>query len=186
MNPQQVSSVISRFIALLGGINVGGHRVAMPTLRTHFEALGFTGVRTIIASGNVLFDTPRRGAGALEEEIEQQLLASLGFAVPTFIRTVTVLEEVAACEPFPDFDPTAGHTVSVIFLKRALSVDTQRALVALRTPVDELQVRGREVYWLSRGRTSDSQIDWRRTARSLQLPPMTVRNMKTVRRLLAG
>ena len=46
-----------RYIALLRGINVGGHRVAMVDLRRHFAGLGLTNVGSYIQSGNVFFDS---------------------------------------------------------------------------------------------------------------------------------
>ena len=56
----------TRYVAFLRAINVGGHVVKMDRLRNLFEALGFSGVRTFIASGNVLFDSAARNTGALE------------------------------------------------------------------------------------------------------------------------
>ncbi len=60
---------MQRYIALLGGINVGGHRVKMAHLRALFEALGFEHVETLIASGNVIFETARTDVSALETQI---------------------------------------------------------------------------------------------------------------------
>ena len=47
-----------RYIAFLRALNVGGHTVKMDHLRSLFEALGFGGVESFIASGNIIFDTP--------------------------------------------------------------------------------------------------------------------------------
>ena len=51
---------MQRYFALLRGINVGGHRIKMDRLRKLVEALGFEQVETFIASGNVIFSSPRR------------------------------------------------------------------------------------------------------------------------------
>ncbi len=45
------------YIALLGGINVGGHNVKMEHLRQLFTQLGFANVRSYIQTGNVFFET---------------------------------------------------------------------------------------------------------------------------------
>ena len=66
-----------RYVALLGGINVGGHRVKMTELRAVFEALGFQNVATFIASGNVLFDADSTDALGLAAQIEQRLAECL-------------------------------------------------------------------------------------------------------------
>ena len=61
---------MTRYVALLRGINVGGkNAVAMAELRDEFEKLGFADVATYINSGNVLFRAPRQGAVKLAAEI---------------------------------------------------------------------------------------------------------------------
>lgn len=60
---------MSRYIALLRAINVGGHTVKMDRLRTLFAQVGLANVETFIASGNVIFDTPIQDTRALEQRI---------------------------------------------------------------------------------------------------------------------
>jgi uncharacterized protein (DUF1697 family) len=68
-------------IALLRGINVGrAKRVAMADLRTLFEALGFTDVRTVLNSGNVVFGSPKLAPAAAAAAIEEALVQRLGVA----------------------------------------------------------------------------------------------------------
>jgi uncharacterized protein (DUF1697 family) len=57
---------MSRYIAFLRAINVGGHTVKMDILRQQFEALGFSNVETFIASGNVIFETMAKNGRTLE------------------------------------------------------------------------------------------------------------------------
>ena len=59
----------------------------MEALAAHFVDLGFSKVRTFIASGNVIFDSPLKTA-ALESRIEQHLLSKLGYEVETFVRSL--------------------------------------------------------------------------------------------------
>jgi uncharacterized protein (DUF1697 family) len=174
-----------RYIALLRGINVGGHRVKMTDLKQHFEELGFTGVETFIASGNVVFDSPETSSAALEKEIEDHLLIRLGYQVPTFIRTPAEIAEVAALQPFP---PGAGigegkETLSVMFVREEVAPDVRDKLSSLQTEKDWLCAHGREIYWLCASRTSDSLIDWPKVGKQLSFPLTTVRNVTTVRRL---
>jgi uncharacterized protein (DUF1697 family) len=87
--------------AFLRGINVGGHhKVPMATLRTVFEAMGFTSVRTLLNSGNVSFESDRADLSALEREIESRLAAELGFPIPVMIRTDESLRAFVAASPF--------------------------------------------------------------------------------------
>ncbi len=105
-----------RYIAFLRAINVGGHTVKMDALRQHFESLGFTGVETFIASGNVVFETESTDAQALERQIEGALHAALGYEVATFIRTTAELAAVAQYEPFATSALATAMALSVAFL----------------------------------------------------------------------
>jgi uncharacterized protein (DUF1697 family) len=68
-------------IALLRGINVGrAKRIAMADLRTLFEELGFTDVRTVLNSGNVVFGSAKRKPAAAAAAIEEALVQRLGVA----------------------------------------------------------------------------------------------------------
>ena len=78
---------MTRYIAFLRAINVGGHTVKMDILRQLFEELGLSKVETFIASGNVIFETPSQNERELEERIQAKLHASLGYQVATFLRT---------------------------------------------------------------------------------------------------
>src|SRR5438045_4946943 len=104
---------MTRYIAFLRAINVGGHTVKMDSLRKLFEELEFANVETFIASGNVIFEAAAENAQALERQIEGHLKQSLGYNVATFIRSASELAAVAQYQPFPDAD---GGTVYVAFL----------------------------------------------------------------------
>src|SRR5688572_28723471 len=92
---------MARYVAFLRAINVGGRYVKMEVLKRHFDEMGFTGVSTFIASGNVIFETRARDAAALERKIEAGLKKGLGYEVATFLRTPRELAVVVAHEPFP-------------------------------------------------------------------------------------
>lgn len=175
-----------RYVALLGGINVGGHRVKMTELRAGFEALGFQNVVTFIASGNVLFDADSTDALGLAAQIEQRLAQQLGYRVPTFLRPLEELQRVAAYQPFPSLSFTPGvDTLSILFLVAALPAELHAPLRSFRTALDEFHIHQREIYWLCRGRMSDSLVNWPLLTRQVGLPAVTVRNATTVRKLVA-
>src|SRR5689334_3070608 len=171
---------MTRYVALLRAINVGGHTVKMDVLRKHFSRMGFANVETFIASGNVLFDAKDDEPAALEERIASELEDRLGYAVATFLRTGA---ELAAIVRHPPFDPEQ-HALYVGFLPRKPTAETARKIVALRTPVDEFHVHKRELYWGCRGRFSDSVVSGGALERAIAMP-MTMRNVTTVRKLAA-
>lgn len=104
-----------RYIALLRGINVGGHQVKMERLRELFAELGLANVRTYIQTGNVFFEAPDTDRAALTSAIEAHLLEALGYAVPTYLRTLPELERTLALDPFKDMTVTDDMRLNIVF-----------------------------------------------------------------------
>ncbi|HUG39404.1 MAG TPA: DUF1697 domain-containing protein [Longimicrobiales bacterium] len=179
-----------RRFALLRGINVGGRTVRSPALCAVFEAMGFGGVATFLASGNVVFE-PDAGdaapgeAAALEARIEARLREALGYEPATFLRSCAELADAGSPERL-DGSPLAGEegvTVNVVFLKGPAPGDFRDAVLALRSDVDDFLFHGRELYWLRRGKMSESPA-WVPLEKALA-GRGTTRNLNTVRRMLA-
>lgn len=171
---------MTRYIALLRAINVGGHTVKMDRLRALFTEFGFTQVETFIASGNVIFDSPEEPA-VLEEQIGAKLKAALGYEVGTFLRTTQEIAAVASTVPFGGDE---GRMIYVIFMAEPPSEAGAARLTALQNENNLFRVIGREVYWLCRTSTLESGIPDSEFRRALSAPG-TMRNMNTVRRLAA-
>jgi uncharacterized protein (DUF1697 family) len=175
---------MQKLIAFLRAINVGGHTVKMDQLRKLFEELEFSKVETFIASGNVIFESPRQDLQALEAQIETHLKTALGYEVATFIRSTSELEEAAEYEPFPAESVGKGGTVYVAFLKDTPSKQAAQDLLALRTDVDDFHVHKREVYWHCRTSLHESTFSGARLEKTLKMPA-TMRNSTTVKKLAA-
>lgn len=175
---------MTRYVAFLRGINLGRRRPPMVELRKLFEQLGFANVATFIASGNVIFETKSVNAAKLEERIERQLGSKLGYAVDTFIRSEGEIAAVLQFKPFAEAVPAGGGTY-VTFLKGRLEAATAKKLTACRTPVDAFCVNDREVYWLCRIRSSESDVWSSPAMRAVKLPTSTMRNTNSVRKLAA-
>ena len=173
-----------RYIAFLRAINVGGHTVKMDMLRQLFEALGFSKVETFIASGNVIFESPQKNTRALEKTVEQQLRAALGYEVATFIRTATELSSIAHYQPFPPAQMEAAQVFAVAFLTDALDLAIEKKLLALTTDIDQFQVQGREMYWLSRQKQSESTFSNAVLEKTLG-QATTIRGINTIQRMVA-
>jgi len=174
---------VTRYAAFLRAINVGGHTVAMTALRRHFEDLGCSDVRTVIASGNVLFSSSARSAVSLERRIAEHLAATLGYEVATFLRTPEELASITAHRAFAKTEAERpGHSMFVGFHGRAADGASRRRVLGLASDLDALRLRGREIYWLCRGRTSDSKIYGGGLEKALG-QPVTLRNVTTVRKI---
>jgi uncharacterized protein (DUF1697 family) len=173
---------MTRFIAFLRAINVGGRTVKMDRLRGLFESLGFQNVETFIASGNVVFESSARNARNLETRIQDQLRRSLGYEVATFVRSVAELREIADHHAFKASERAKGDSLYVAFLPSAPGEESQEKLMSYQSRIDDFRVHGREVYWLCRKKFSESEFSGALLEKTLQMPA-TIRNVTTVTRL---
>jgi uncharacterized protein (DUF1697 family) len=174
---------MARYVALLRAINVGGHTVKMEELRRLFTEIGLSDVSTLIASGNVIFETPKRDVTALERKIEAHLREALGYDVATFIRSTSELAAIAAYEPFPDAPGDEG-SLYVAFLPAPPAEEAREKLMSYRTEVDDFHVHGREIYWRPASRVSASTFSGAVLEKAIRMPA-TMRNVTTVRKLAA-
>jgi uncharacterized protein (DUF1697 family) len=174
-----------RAVAFLRALNVGGnHVVKMDRLKKLFEQAGFTGVETFIASGNVVFDLSSAAkASAVERSIETMLSNALGHEVATFVRIDRELRAVAAHEPFSPAALKAARPVNVAFLKQPLDSTGMKAIKALETSLDMLDVRGREIYWLTRATSQRESKISNATFEKVLRQPSTMRGISTVRKM---
>ncbi len=85
-------------VALIRGINVGGKRVAMADLRTLATDLGYTGVRTLLNSGNLLFST-RASAATAAQRLETTMASALGVTARVMVLTRAEVAEIVAKNP---------------------------------------------------------------------------------------
>jgi len=156
----------------------------MDRLREIFESLGFANVETFIASGNVIFESPSKNVKTLERKIENGLREALGYEVRTFIRTEPELVEVINCQPFRESDLATALALNIMFIGETLNEESNVALMALRTDIDDLHVRGREIYWLCQKKQSESTISNVAFSKAVGMPG-TVRGLNTIKKLMA-
>ena len=172
-----------KYVAFLRAINVGGHVVKMEQLRHAFEALEFSNVETLIASGNVIFESKSRSAQTLERKIEDYLEATLGYKVATFIRSPSDLAAVVQYKAFADSELKAeGNTLYIGFLSERPSEERIQSVLALSTQVNDFHIHNREVYWLRRRLLGESNFSGAPLERTLRMQT-TFRNINTVKKL---
>jgi len=147
---------MTRYVAFLRAINVGGHTVKMDALRALFESMGFSNVETFIASGNVIFESKLKGDRSIEEKIEKKLKDALGYEVATFVRADAELAAVAEYKPFKKSQLDAAGALNVAFLAEPLDAPAKKKLAALKTDIDDFHAHDREVYWLCLKKQSES------------------------------
>ncbi|MEU5670535.1 DUF1697 domain-containing protein [Micromonospora sp. NPDC047753] len=136
---------MTRYVALLRGVNVGSTRLAMADLRRIVTDLGHEDARTYLQSGNVVFGSSVRDAEKLAAGIARALTDELALTVPVLVRSARELAAIAGGNPYADRedDPTR---LLVAFLATA----PQKSMVdALAVPGSEnvsFTVTGREVF----------------------------------------
>ena len=135
------------YVALLRGINVGGHKpVAMAELRDLLARLGFVDARSLLQTGNLVFRGEGRTGGRLERMLETEAAQRLGLETDFFVRTAKEWKAVVARNPFPkEAERDPAHLV-VMFLKEPPKAKDVAALRAAITRPEIVRAAGMHAY----------------------------------------
>jgi uncharacterized protein (DUF1697 family) len=104
-----------RYAALLRGVMPTNAK--MTALKDAFEAAGFTDVKTILGSGNVVFSARAASEASLERRAEAAMKERLGRSFPTIVRAVEDLQAIVAADPYAAFPLPPGAKRVVTFLR---------------------------------------------------------------------
>jgi uncharacterized protein (DUF1697 family) len=174
-------------IALLRGINVGGHKmVAMADLRSMLAALRLANPQSLLQSGNLLFDSSLP-SGKLERLLEAEAEKRLGLRTDFLVRDASEWSQILARNPFPEVAERDPAHLLVMCLKDApvpANVDALRAAIVGR---ESVQADGRQLYIVYPDGIGPSRLTGNLIERKLATRG-TARNWNTARKLdaLAG
>ncbi|SDZ65775.1 Uncharacterized conserved protein, DUF1697 family [Variovorax sp. YR266] len=173
----------TRHVALLRGVNVNGITIKSADLKALFVELGFGAVRTVLASGNVLFDTSESDAAALRTRIEQALRKRFGYDAWIVLLTQKTVAEMAAGYPFERIDEER-HPYIVFGSDAAMLDEIVEKAGTVDADVEQLK-RGKGVlYWqCPRGESLDTPVA-KLLAKTRYKSSTTTRNLRTVEKLL--
>lgn len=179
---------MSRCVAWLRAVNVGGRFVKMERLRALAEGAGLRGVATYIQSGNLLFDARAREIAAMEPRLERLWRAELPWEVATLVRTGPQID--ALVEDGEALDPGLRGTPRhyVVFLRAEPDREARRVLEGWCDQRERLVPRGRELHFFCSLPSHEARFGNARLERLLGAPS-TLRDWKTilaVRDLLGG
>jgi uncharacterized protein (DUF1697 family) len=108
----------SVLVAFLRGINVGGHhKVPMAELKATLASMGFSDIKTLLNSGNVVFTTVPTEIAALEAQMAEALEKQFGFPVPVLIRKMEDIQQLVADNPFKNIEVHKDIRLYVTFLR---------------------------------------------------------------------
>jgi uncharacterized protein (DUF1697 family) len=107
------------YVAFLRGINVGGHnKISMDDLRGTFESIGFQNVKTILATGNVVFKAARAAPLHLAARIKKCLTGAIARDIEITVRSVDELVALVDTAPFENVPETKDTKFYVTFFSR--------------------------------------------------------------------
>jgi len=185
MNIDNRSSNGVKYIALLRGINVGGHNIIkMAELKSYFEEIGFTKVSTYIQSGNVIFESPEYDLLKLSRKIEAALSTEFEYKSTVVILPFEILKSVVENAPETFGDITSDYKYDVIFIKEPYKADDIIDFIPLKNGVDKAIVGDHTIYIL-RTVKNLSQSFIKRIASKPVYKYITIRNWKTTTKLLS-
>lgn len=172
---------MTRYAGFLRGVNVGGVNLKMAEVAKAFEDAGFTNVKTILASGNVLLDS-RSGVAAVRKKAEKALRDAFGYDAWVLAYDLKTVQEIS--EKFPFEREVDGYHSYVTFVTDSDVLDELAALGEDAGP-DEKIARGEGViYWQvpSKG-TLDTTIG-KTMGKKRYKSSTTTRNLRTVEKVL--
>jgi uncharacterized protein (DUF1697 family) len=168
------------FIALIRGINVGGHKkLKMADVKVLCEELGLTDVRTHLQSGNVVFRTSRTDRAQLAKDLENALQVD----ARVILRNPTELRKAIAANPMPDAAAREPSSYIVTFLSEKPKAAAMQSLRDTYKGPEQMELHGAELYIHYGAGMGQSKLTNAIIERKLGVTG-TARNWNTVTKLL--
>ncbi len=138
---------MTRFVALLRGINVGGNKkVPMESLKKMLTDIGFANVKTLLNSGNAAFDAKETNSDVLTKKIEEAFIKTFGFTSKIMIRSRSEIETLVKSDPFKEITITSDLRLYVAFFAQPLSSTLRLPYESEKKDFRILQKTKREVF----------------------------------------
>jgi uncharacterized protein (DUF1697 family) len=170
---------MGKYAAFLRGVNVGGVNLKMAEVADALTGAGFTNVRTILASGNVLLESSS-GVSAVRKEAETALRDRFGYDAWVLAYTIDTVRTISDAYPFER--EVDGFQSYVTFVTDAAVLDELAALSA--GPKEKITRGDRVIYWqVPKGSTLDSTIG-KTMGKQRYKSSTTTRNLRTLDKVL--
>jgi len=172
-----------RWAGLLKGINIGGKKIPMVELKKLVEDLGHRDVKTLLASGNVVFTADEKDETKLETALEKAL-ADYGLKTDVLMRNHADLEKVMAANPFPDAAKAHPNHLLVAFHREPFPKDLIAKVPEIYDGPERLEAVGRELFIDFPINVGESKLT--PAMAKLKFPKVaTMRNWNTIGKLAA-
>ncbi len=172
---------MTTYVALLHSIVLtAGRRVVMSDLRAMAENLGFSDVRTLVATGNLVFEADKRPVAEIEGQLEAGFVKAFGKHVDIIARDAATWMTLAAGNPFSDGE---GSEVVVRVMRKPLDPSAIEMLEKRKSGPERLAVVDGDLWIDFGGKASETRLLSALTTKRLGVG--TLRNWNTVRGLVA-
>ncbi len=172
---------MTKYAAFLRGVNVGGVNLKMAEVATALADAGFTNVRTILASGNVLLESSAK-VSAVRKKAEATLREKFGYDAWVLVYDIDTVRAVVDAYPFER--EVEGYQSYVTFVANAALLDELAALGKDAGPQEKISRGEGVVYWqVPKGSTLDSTIG-KTMGKPRYKSSTTTRNLRTLSKVL--
>jgi uncharacterized protein (DUF1697 family) len=138
---------MTAYVALLRAVNLGGRNmVSMESLRNLFGELGLPGARSLLQSGNIVFESGGRKPEELERLLEEATSRQLGVSPDYFVRSSTEWSKIVAANPFRKEAKADPSRLVVVCLKKAPAAGDVKSLQAAIHGPEIVRADGRQAY----------------------------------------
>ena len=171
-------------LSFLRGINVGGHKkIKMADLRDLYASLGYRNARTVLQTGNVVFESGETDLARVKARLEAGIHAAFGFEARVIMRDPAAFKTIFKRHPFTEAQLDEPRKVAVVFLSGAPSQDAIESLRQSNPGREFIRADGSELFVFYRDGQAGSKLDNSRIERALGMYS-SARNWNTCRRLL--
>lgn len=173
------------FVALLRAVNLGPHnKVGMADLKALAESLGLSEARTLLQSGNLLFQSKTKSGAALEKQLEGALAKELGLKTPVIVRSATEWRAAIDANPFTKEAKSDPSHLVVMALKSKIEKAALAALTAAIVGRERVKTAGQELYAVYPDGIGESKLTAALIEKKLGVSG-TARNWNTVQKIAA-
>jgi len=177
---------MNKYVAFLRAINVAGHaKVKMNDLKQAFIAAGCKDVRTVIQSGNVIFDAPERDTESRIQEIQNKLCELLGTQAAVMYRTLREIEDIVKTASFKNIETDSDTKLYVAFLSRKPRNKPTLPLLLPKEALEAVQMKSLEVFIVSRKKKNGGYGFPNNFIEKEFGVPATTRNLSTLTKIAA-
>lgn len=172
---------MTQYAAFLRGVNVGGVNLKMAEVASALTAAGFSNVRTVLATGNVLLESAS-GTAAVRKKAEAALRENFGYDAWVLAYDVDTVRAIDGAYPFER--EVDGHQSYVTFVADKAVLDELAALAANAGPDEKISRGDGVIYWqVPKGSTLDSTIG-KTMGKPRYKSSTTTRNLRTLAKVL--